>query len=463
MLPYKPKIFVSSTIKDMPSERKAALLAIQDIGGEPIMSDYTINAQSKDSVKTCLEKVRESDFYILVLGGVYGWRPFGDKSITELEYQTAQDNNKPTLVFNTSPTKDKLQEEFSLRVGATYFWKLVKDAFELRNEMVEAIKEEFEKLEKNIEEKTETVFANLLEISFPKTIYIADLNIDRDEVISSSRTTKKWLKNDASWFDVAVSALHQKNIRFPHDWTIFKKQIITFHDLTDHSLPLGQICDLGTVEPISCDEFYSGSEDLMNVFKTLLAKCLRTKLFKVNIKWFKTEKLFAFMPTTKNSLEKWVNRKITWTRGKTVSRTVVKIIYGKKDPNKLSSARHLAFAAKFHLIDSKWYVSIKPDWLITWGNFSPSKFGFEKIQYLKRREKNIHVFNHLNFILWYLQPDSSLQLFEEYEEYRFLKIVDFLKFQAWPIINDDQWRKLESKSAEKMLQDKSNIPDLFAK
>ena len=56
----------------MPNEREAALQAVKTIGAEPIMSEYTINAQNANSVQTCLDKVKSSNIYVLILGGVYG-------------------------------------------------------------------------------------------------------------------------------------------------------------------------------------------------------------------------------------------------------------------------------------------------------------------------------------------------------------------------------------------------------
>ncbi|MBL1214688.1 MAG: DUF4062 domain-containing protein [Ignavibacteriae bacterium] len=463
MIPYKPKIFVSSTIKDMPNERIAALKAINEFGAEPVMSEYTISAQNSNSISVCLDSVKNSHIYVLILGGKFGWQPFGKESITELEYNTAQTNNVPTLVFNTHYRKDDLQTEFSDKVGATYFWKTIDDVFQLKEELTKSLKIEIEKLQKNQINNTEPIYSNLINISFPEKLYIADLNLDRDEIIQNSKSTRKWLSKNASWFDIAVSAIHQRGIIFPHDWTIYKKQILTFHNLSDSDVALSKICDLGTVTPLYCSEFYNQSLDQLSVFKTLLAKCLQTKLYRLNIKWYKDEKLFAFLPVSKDSKDRWINRKIEWTKTKRNSRTVTKTTYSLKDPNKISSTRHLAFEAKFYFLNEEWFVAIKPDWLITWKDFEASKYGFEKIQYIKQKEKNIHVFNHLNFILWYLQPDRTLPLFNEYTEYKFLKIESFLKFDAFPIIHDELWRQLESKKNSKNLIDKNGTIDLFIK
>src|SRR5690606_15620552 len=119
----------------LPNERKAALKAVEKVGGFPLMSEFTIEAQSTDSLTACLEKVKESDIYILILGGRYGWQPENKESITELEYQTALACKLSILVFNTGYLKEQLQKEFEKRVEASYFRKTVKDAFELQDEI----------------------------------------------------------------------------------------------------------------------------------------------------------------------------------------------------------------------------------------------------------------------------------------------------------------------------------------
>lgn len=445
----------------MPNEREAALQAVKTVGGEAVMSEYTINAQNADSITTCLEKVKESNIYILILGGVYGWRPFNDKSITEMEFLTAQENNIPTLVFNTEYQKEELQKEFANRVGASFFWKPVKNAFELKDEIQKAIREEIEKWEKEASQTTELLYANMLNISFPRTLYIADLNLDREEVIENSKLSEKRLKKDASWYDVTVAAIHQKNIRFPHDWTCHGGKLITFHDLTDHSLPLSQIIDLGTVTPLNCDEFYEQSENELRVFKSLLRNCLKSKLHKLQIRWFKDERLFAFMPVTKDPLGRWKNREVTWTRKKEATRTIVKCSYKRDEPMVVHNMWHLSFATDFYHFDNRWFMTVKPDWLITYRDFRVSWFGGKYIAAQKRLERNIHVFNHLNFILWYLQPDDSDLLFTEFADYKFLKIVSFNTMESYPVIPDEDWRKLESNTAKSGLTDPTGGVDLF--
>ena len=119
----QPKIFISSTINDLPNERKGALKAVEKAGGFPMMSEFTIEAQSNDSLSTCLSKVMESDIYILILGGRYGWQQKGKESITELEYNTALSSHLPILVFNTMYDKEPLQKQFEAKVEVIFIFE----------------------------------------------------------------------------------------------------------------------------------------------------------------------------------------------------------------------------------------------------------------------------------------------------------------------------------------------------
>ena len=151
MIVTQPKVFISSTIEDLPNERKAAHNAVRKVGAFPVMSETTMSAQNEDSLTACLNKVKESDIYVLILGGRYGWQPFGTESITELEFQTAQDCKLPILVFNTTYQKEDLQKDFAKRAEAIRFRKTVSDAFELETAIENSLQEEIEK-------KTERVF-----------------------------------------------------------------------------------------------------------------------------------------------------------------------------------------------------------------------------------------------------------------------------------------------------------------
>ena len=214
-----------------------------------------------------------------------------------------------------------------------------------------------------------------------------------------------------------------QDISFPHDWVVWNGKIITFHNLQDSSVGLTKIIDRGTAEQFACDEFYNASPNHLSQFKYLLKKCLETKLHKHAIKWFKNEKLFAFLPTQKDDAGNWQPRSHTWTKTKKkAKRKVVDIKYDLKDKTKVYNLKCLAFRTGFENLDNDWYLFLRPDWIFLWNNLTVCDSAFKNIQWLKKKERNMHVFNHFNFILHYLQPLQMESLFIEYKEYPFLKL-----------------------------------------
>ncbi len=457
----QPKIFISSTIVDLPNERTAAYNAVNKVGGFPVMSEKTMEAQSTDSLTACLSKVMESDIYVLILGGRYGWQPEGKESITELEYQTARSRNIPILVFNTTYVKEQLQKEFESKVEPNYFRKTVQDAYQLEKELENALKTEIDKKQNEYFNRTELVYSNLVKIQFPSHLYIADLDIDKNAVKQYNKERKRPFYKP-NLHDYAVSALYMLDISFPHDWILWDGKIITFHNLQDDSIGLTKIIDRGTAELFACDEFYDSSVDHLSQFKYLLKKCLEAKLHKIKIKWFKEERLFAFLPVQKDDLERWQPRSIEWTKTKKIAtRKAVDIKYNLKDKSKVFNLKCLSFRTAFECFEGDWYLSIKPEWIFLWSNLEVCHLAFKNIQWLKKNERNMHVFNHYNFILRYLQPSQTESLFAEFNDYPFIKLKQIEKFNFSPIVPDTSWSNLEAIGMQKKLKDEDGNVDLF--
>ena len=73
----------------------------------------------------------------------------------------------------------------------------------------------------------------------------------------------------------------------------------------------------------------------------------------------------------------------------------------------------------------------------------------------------MHVFNHFNFILHYLQPPQIDSLFDEFKDYPFIKLKQIEKFDFAPIVPDIVWSSLEPIGMQKKLIDESGNVDLF--
>jgi len=100
-------VFVSSTYLDLKAYRAEASNVLRRMGHVDIAMEY-YGAEDARPIDRCLEDVARCDAYVGIFAWRYGWAPptsaGPSKSITELEYETAVQNNKPRLLFLVSPS-----------------------------------------------------------------------------------------------------------------------------------------------------------------------------------------------------------------------------------------------------------------------------------------------------------------------------------------------------------------------
>ena len=94
----RPRIFVSSVMKDYDDYRYAASQGIQRVGGDPIRAE-DFPAASHSPRNGCLDGVRSADALVLLLGGRYGFVGPSGLATTEEEYEEARRTHKRILVF----------------------------------------------------------------------------------------------------------------------------------------------------------------------------------------------------------------------------------------------------------------------------------------------------------------------------------------------------------------------------
>lgn len=102
------RVFISSTQKDLQSERDVVEVLIQDLG------HLCLRAESYDSPGTspqeaCRAMARDCDIYLGIFGRKYGYKvPDLDVSATEMEFREAHDRN-PAKVFVYIKEADKVE------------------------------------------------------------------------------------------------------------------------------------------------------------------------------------------------------------------------------------------------------------------------------------------------------------------------------------------------------------------
>ncbi|MBD0374899.1 MAG: DUF4062 domain-containing protein [Bacteroidota bacterium] len=102
------KVYISSTFRDLKDHRERVIDLLQKFPDKfdlVAMENYV--AEALPPVDKCVQDVLGCDIYILLLANRYGFIPQGsDKSVTEIEYQTAKEHHKEILVFISDDVKD---------------------------------------------------------------------------------------------------------------------------------------------------------------------------------------------------------------------------------------------------------------------------------------------------------------------------------------------------------------------
>ncbi len=432
----KSKIFVSSTIDDLPSERKAAFKGIMNVPAIPIMSERTFNAMDKNSFEACLSKVRESNIYILILGGKYGFEYEG-KSITEWEYETANSIKIPILVFNLSYLeKEEKQKQFAKKAGdfsTGRFWADTNDAYELEQKITDSIRELIKEIDLARYDKKENLYPNLIPITFPKRLFIARRAINRDEIISKSWETNFKLKKKCSDMQLTKRAVLFHSEYCPEDFYTFENQIISFRNLNDKNEPLNSIIEDGTVEELDCFYIYSVSNDYENHFKSLLRNSLveffrGRKIYRVNEKK-KDIYRFAMLNISNPSI-----RKVKWKKDKKASKRQVIYERKSKEDEHIICYRHLAFKFYIEHLDNSWYVTLNPTWSFTSNGKRKSKFEASYLSGIKEKENSQAVYNHFRFLNYFF---NYVDLFNPQSEFIRFKTLPFLEFS--PAVKEEDF------------------------
>ncbi|MCI1693694.1 DUF4062 domain-containing protein [Aneurinibacillus aneurinilyticus] len=93
----KLQVYISSTFYDLIEERQAAVEAVLKAGHIPAGLELFFKEPSMETLKRWID---ESDVYILILGGDYGFMlRDGSKSYTHWEYDYAGEIGKPRFAF----------------------------------------------------------------------------------------------------------------------------------------------------------------------------------------------------------------------------------------------------------------------------------------------------------------------------------------------------------------------------
>jgi len=303
----------------------------------------------------------------------------------------------------------------------------------------------------------ENIFPNLLNISFPKHFYKAELNINEQKLTDSLndyliKTGKKPIKKMKPG-KLVKSALRENNLK-AHDWLLHENSILTFRNLTDSSDPFLKIVDVGTVTQINSKEYYEMSDDAKRVFKNLLRNTLIQFCSLKTIEWFGKKEVFRFANNSKLPNQK----KIKWKGKKEATKTVIFEMINKKEGH-IICYRNLAFRSSFLNIEDKWFLVINPTWSFTNpGGYHTSRFEPDYMSGIKRLENNKAILNYFRFFGYYL---SYTDLFST--NYPYMQIHSTMTLPLSPKLEEKAWKpaKISTKTLAIPLEDIQTDNELF--
>ena len=148
------QVFVSSTFTDLQVERQAVMQALLSLDHFPAGMEL-FPASDDDQWALIKGVIDDSDYYVLVIGGRYGSTTEKGVSYTEMEFDYAIQQKKPTLAFvHANPDEipagktdqdDALRKRldaFKKKVGTNKHVKFWKNADDLKAQVIQSISAE---------------------------------------------------------------------------------------------------------------------------------------------------------------------------------------------------------------------------------------------------------------------------------------------------------------------------------
>lgn len=289
---------------------------------------------------------------------------------------------------------------------------------------------------------SEALTANLVDVYFPATLYVAQLNID---------LVDKHGKRKPGLWRTTIREFNQENeLRSPSAYIVHSKTLITFFDLTDSNNPYRHLIEPGTTEAHRSKDFWTIDEDHERVFKSLLRFSLQQRLFQEHVRWENDAKEFVFLPH-KNGANQ---REEAWLGEKKAKRSVFVRKFYKTDPSRVFMQKHLSFSVDFLYFDESWFMSITPGWFFSHGSdFKKSGYSHDNLSWIKRQENNQQVVNHFRFIAAWLQSIDEADLFSEKNvRDSFLSFGQALRFDGAPSLDESKWAALPVPSEDETEQ-----------
>lgn len=248
--------------------------------------------------------------------------------------------------------------------------------------------------------QSHTLTSNLIAVTPPETVYVAELQINEASVLAQAREHLNFKKNSCSKQSLVKMAL-LLNGADTDNWVCFENRVFTFEDVSNSGIR--HIVDIGTIEALeSRDLSDSDIDDNLNIFKLLLTGYVRETLKPHNVAYDRRDKFYFFKPFHPDD----EGRKEDWVGKKKSTRRVYEKILSKKEPTRIAHHVHLSFELSFTKVAQQWFALVVPSWLYTYDGSRKSRFHEDLLSKQKRLEFNQSVRNIVRFLAYYLRSTN---------------------------------------------------------
>ena len=228
--------------------------------------------------------------------------------------------------------------------------------------------------------RTETLHTNLLPVeAFPPTICVAGTDC------RGYRDVWGQLRSAGGEIDAA--------------WLLWEKKLFTFHNLSRS--PWSSICDLGTLEEFSTQEWSESDEpERQRIFVQLLNQTLKAQL-SPDVRYWPKEDCYAILGRPHKLTYQSVRRRSPITVVSAYSSTSA-------DGRTFEWLRHMAFRGQFRSLGGQRYLEITPTYRFTTDGYALDRFHEDRLKGIKRIEGNRAVLSSVLFWASYLRPSTGL-------------------------------------------------------
>ena len=172
----------------------------------------------------------------------------------------------------------------------------------------------------------------------------------------------------------------------------------------------------------------------------MLRLLLQQQLYRYGVVWKYEDGLFVFYPREPEDDV----RAETWYEKRTSTRKVFERKMNKKDPTKVFSVKHLAFAPQFLSLNDQWHLAITPNWYFSFGDgYRRSGYADKQLSGIKRLERNRSVHDQFRFwAAWLTRCDEEDLFSEESLDGPRLAFGNTTSISGAPMLDESLWEPL---------------------